>query len=188
MPVWRDASASVEAEWFHTPGIHQGQIRWGPEQPDLELGLSAHGRGVQIDFKGAFQPKLFYDSVILRSVDRPEIWEQEELRDAGLEKTQCGTALQSRGTMSPPSALLVPQESRAGALIWWRGLMSPKLLCHQAEKEKGVWTCRRGNRSREDCVTSPVTAANSANCYRLSGNFIRPACQLKFSHKNVYFS
>lgn len=63
MPVWRDASASVEAEWFHTPGIHQGQIRWGPEQPDLVHGLSARGRGVQTDFKGAFQPKLFYDSV-----------------------------------------------------------------------------------------------------------------------------
>lgn len=31
------------------PGGGQGQVEWGPEQPDLEVDNLAHGRGVELD-------------------------------------------------------------------------------------------------------------------------------------------
>jgi len=52
------------------PGGVQGQVGWGPGQPglvlDTEVGGHACGRGLALDDPwGPFQPKLFYDSVIL---------------------------------------------------------------------------------------------------------------------------
>ena len=48
------------------PGSTQGQAGWGSEQPGLEGGVPAYSRGLELgDLKGPFQPKPFYDSVIL---------------------------------------------------------------------------------------------------------------------------
>ena len=44
-------------------GSIQGQAGWGCEQPGLERGVPAYGRGV-CDLQGPFQPKTFYDSMI----------------------------------------------------------------------------------------------------------------------------
>jgi len=45
------------------PGNIQGQVGQVSEQPDLVEDVPAHCRGVGLDdFKGLFQPKLFYDS------------------------------------------------------------------------------------------------------------------------------
>jgi len=39
---------------------------WGFEQPGLEEDVPAYSRGLELgDLKGPFQPKPFYDSVIL---------------------------------------------------------------------------------------------------------------------------
>jgi len=51
-----------------SPGGVQGQAGWGFEQPGLEGGVPAYSRGLELDdLKGPFQPKPFYDSVILSS-------------------------------------------------------------------------------------------------------------------------
>jgi len=48
------------------PGSIQGQAGWGCEQPGLEGGVLAYSRRLKLkDIKGAFQPKPFYDSMIL---------------------------------------------------------------------------------------------------------------------------
>ena len=52
------------------PGDVQGQVGWGPGQPGLvlnvEVGSPACGRGLGSDDPwGPFQPKPFYDSMIL---------------------------------------------------------------------------------------------------------------------------
>ena len=44
-------------------GSTPGQSGWGCEQPVVEGGVPAYGRGLALgDLKGPFQPKLFYDS------------------------------------------------------------------------------------------------------------------------------
>ena len=44
-------------------GSTQGQSGWGCEQPVVEGGVPAYGRGLALgDLKDPFQPKLFYDS------------------------------------------------------------------------------------------------------------------------------
>ena len=44
----------------------KGQAVWGFEKPGLEGGAPACSRGLELgDLKGPFQPKPFYDSVIL---------------------------------------------------------------------------------------------------------------------------
>ena len=52
------------------PGGVQGQVGWGPGQPDVVLDLeadnSAHSRGLELD--GPFQPKAFYDYVSLDKI------------------------------------------------------------------------------------------------------------------------
>jgi len=57
------------------PGGVQDQVGWGPGQPGLvlnvEIGGPAYGRGLEIhDPRGPFQPGLFYDSVILLTLER----------------------------------------------------------------------------------------------------------------------
>jgi len=48
------------------PGSVQGQAGWGFEQPGLVEGVPAHGKEIGIDYMpGPFQPKPFYDSVIV---------------------------------------------------------------------------------------------------------------------------
>ena len=48
------------------PGSIQGQAGWGCEQPGLEGGVPTCSRGLKLhDLKGPFQPKPFYDSIIL---------------------------------------------------------------------------------------------------------------------------
>ena len=48
------------------PGSIQGQAGWDFEQPGLEGGVPAYSRGLELhDLKGPFQPKPFYESVIL---------------------------------------------------------------------------------------------------------------------------
>jgi len=47
-------------------GSIQGQAGWGFEQPGLEGGVPTCSGGLELDdLKGPFQPKPFYDSVIL---------------------------------------------------------------------------------------------------------------------------
>jgi len=47
-------------------GSIQGYAGWGCEQPGLEGDVPAYSRGLELgDLKGLFQPKLFYDSMIL---------------------------------------------------------------------------------------------------------------------------
>ena len=47
-------------------GSIPGQAGWEFEQPGLEGGIPAYSRGLELgDLKGPFQPKLFYDSMIL---------------------------------------------------------------------------------------------------------------------------
>lgn len=196
-PVWRHAPASLEAEQFHTPASVQCQTGWGPEQPDLVQGLSAHGRAVQTKW---FLRCLPTQTFLWFCKSEAGVWTGQKYgkrRSWGMQGWQRpSVALPFRmGGQGAPRALCWYHRNPGlghsfGEEVWcqqscWTAHVT---LCHQAEKEEGVWTCRRGNRSREDCVTSAVTAANSANCHRLSGNFIRPACQFKFSHKNVYFS
>ena len=44
----------------------QGQAGWGFEQPGLVGGAPAYSRGLELgDLKGPFQPKPFYDSMIV---------------------------------------------------------------------------------------------------------------------------
>ena len=48
-------------------GDTQGQAGWDSEQPDLAVGISVHGRGLRLDdHRGPFQPRPFYDSMILK--------------------------------------------------------------------------------------------------------------------------
>ena len=48
------------------PGRIQGQAGWGFEHPGLERGVPAYSRGLELDgLKGPFQPRPFYDSMIL---------------------------------------------------------------------------------------------------------------------------
>ena len=48
------------------PGNIQGQVGWGSEQPGLVEDVPAHCRGLgQMTSKCPFQPKAFYDSMIL---------------------------------------------------------------------------------------------------------------------------
>jgi len=35
--------------WITLPGGIQGQVGWGPGQPDLVCGNPAHGRGLKLD-------------------------------------------------------------------------------------------------------------------------------------------
>ncbi|PKU34471.1 pol- hypothetical protein [Limosa lapponica baueri] len=47
------------------PGNIQGQVGWGSEQPDLVEDVPAHCRGLDwMTFKGSFESKLFYDSML----------------------------------------------------------------------------------------------------------------------------
>jgi len=47
------------------PGGIQGQVGWGPEQPDLVHGSPAHSRHLKLeDPKVSFQYKPFYDFMI----------------------------------------------------------------------------------------------------------------------------
>ena len=44
----------------------QGQVGWGPGQPELVGGSPAHGREMEHHgLYGLFQPKPFYDSLII---------------------------------------------------------------------------------------------------------------------------
>ena len=46
-------------------GSIQGQAGWGFEQPDLEGGIPAYSRVLELgDLKGSFQPKPFHDSIL----------------------------------------------------------------------------------------------------------------------------
>jgi len=47
------------------PFFYPGQAGRGSELPDLVEDVPVSGSGVGLDFKGPFQPKLFYDSMIL---------------------------------------------------------------------------------------------------------------------------
>ena len=48
------------------PGSIEDQPGWGCEQPGLEGGVPAYSRGLEPnDLKGPFQPKPFYDSMIV---------------------------------------------------------------------------------------------------------------------------
>lgn len=174
--VWRGAAAPLEAEQFHTPGTALCQTAWATwprEWPLCPWQRFLRCLPTQVYL-------WFHNS-------GAGVWTGQKYgsrRSSGMQ-----------GWQKPRVALPFVGTTwiQAGTLIWWRGLVLAKLLnssCHTPvkEKEKGVWTCRRANRSRDNCVTSVVTAASSANCYWLSGNFVRPGCQLKFSHKNVCFS
>ena len=45
----------------------QGQVGWGPGQPDPVKGNPAHDRRLELgDLKGPFQPKPFYEPIILQ--------------------------------------------------------------------------------------------------------------------------
>ena len=47
-------------------GSIQSQARWGFEQPGLLEGVPAYSSELELDdFKGPFQPKPFYDSMIV---------------------------------------------------------------------------------------------------------------------------
>ena len=48
------------------PGDIQGQVGWGSEQPALAVGVAVHCRGVGLEgtFRGTFQLKWFYDSML----------------------------------------------------------------------------------------------------------------------------
>ena len=46
------------------PGRVQGQVGRGFGQPGLVEGVPAHGRGLELDEKGPFQPKPLYDSIL----------------------------------------------------------------------------------------------------------------------------
>ena len=102
---------------------------------------------------------------------------------------------------APRAPSSAPHESRAGALIWWRGLLLAKLTGNLSHGHQTVrialralpWESRSDKQGgqqikRKFGIVSIATPANSANCYRLPGHFIRPGCQFKFSHKNVYFN
>ena len=48
------------------PGNIQGQVGQGSEQPDLVEDVPAHCRGAGLETsKGPFQPKSFYDSMMI---------------------------------------------------------------------------------------------------------------------------
>ena len=50
-----------EKLWCPIPGGTQGQVGWGPGQPELVGGSPAHGRGLELgDLQCPFQPKLLY--------------------------------------------------------------------------------------------------------------------------------
>ena len=55
------------AQWDYElsiPGSIQGQAGWGFEQPGLEGGVPAYGRGLEIDdLRAPFQPKPAYYSM-----------------------------------------------------------------------------------------------------------------------------
>jgi len=60
-----DKSAQICCE-CPLPGGIQGQAGWCFEQPGLEGGVPAYSRGLELDdLKGPFQPKPFYNSMIL---------------------------------------------------------------------------------------------------------------------------
>ena len=49
------------------PGSIHSQAGWGCEQPGLEGGVPAYSRRLELDdLKNPFQPKPFYDSMILK--------------------------------------------------------------------------------------------------------------------------
>ena len=53
-----------EKLWCPIPGGTQGQVGWGPGQPELLGGIPSQGRGLQLhDLQGLLQPKPFYDSM-----------------------------------------------------------------------------------------------------------------------------
>jgi len=53
----------------------QGQVGWDPGQPDLVSGDPVHGSGLQlVDLWRPFQPKPFYDSMILWFYDSVILW------------------------------------------------------------------------------------------------------------------
>ena len=55
----------LERLWVPPPW-KQWQTGWGCEQPGREEGVPAYKRGLELDnLKGSFQPKPFYDSMIL---------------------------------------------------------------------------------------------------------------------------
>ena len=52
-----------------SPGGVQGQAGWGFEQPGLEGGVPAYSRGLELDdLKGPFQPKPFYDCIVIQNL------------------------------------------------------------------------------------------------------------------------
>jgi len=62
-----------EKLWCPIPGGAQGQVGWGPGQPELVSGSPAHGRGLALvgGLWGPFQLKSFCDSMIMMmDVDR----------------------------------------------------------------------------------------------------------------------
>jgi len=61
-------------------GCIQGQAGWGCEQPGLEIGAPAYGRGLDPDdLKGPFQLKPFYDSTIILLPTPEPLWVSDAL-------------------------------------------------------------------------------------------------------------
>ena len=79
-PSWcfEDETLAQVAQWGYgcpLPGSTQGQAGWGCKQPGLGGGIPAYSRGLELgDRKGPFQPKPFYDSMILRWVGQKVLW------------------------------------------------------------------------------------------------------------------
>ena len=58
----------IHGVYFVGVRCNQGQAGCGSGQPGLVVGDPAHGRGLKLDdHYGPFQPKPFYDSMILKS-------------------------------------------------------------------------------------------------------------------------
>lgn len=59
---WIAGTVCAERWWCTVPRSIPGQVGWGPWQPDLVAGNSAHSLKLDGPW-GPFQPKLFYDQV-----------------------------------------------------------------------------------------------------------------------------
>jgi len=62
---WGSGTAAQRSCGCSIPGGVQGQVGWGPGQPELVGGNSSHSRGLELGgLQGPFQSKPFYDCMI----------------------------------------------------------------------------------------------------------------------------